>query len=118
MINLFDKVRTNQKNLGAYPSPSRESQYETIRNLSLALHVEMTEFLQELPWKPWKPWYYQPNRPMKAKEELVDVFIFLLDLWLHLGGEAEDLMSMTHRKLDLNASRLLTGSHKAINEKE
>ena len=121
MIDILWQITKHQAALGKYPLELNSvEQIQYIRDLTLATHVELTEFLQELPWKPWKP-----RKPItdqifrydRAKDELVDVFIFVLNLWTAL--RADDCLSEAIlSKIDKNMARLQTGTHKQHNDKE
>lgn len=108
MDELLKLIKTHQIEIGQHPPKNR---IEYIRNLTLAAHVELTEFLNELPWKPWKEYPDNFTDTEAASEELADVFIFLLDLWLALGT-TEDLEFIISRKIKKNIKRLDKGDHK------
>ena len=68
----------------------------------LAAHVELTEVLQELPWKPWKPEELQSNNKAKAAKEVIDTIIFCFGVIIALGLESsiENLFGETFLKID------------------
>jgi len=95
----------------------QEGRMQYIRDTCLALNIEVAEFLQELPWKPWRPAYRQPCNIDKAAEELVDVIIFALNLWITLGwaqpGQSgATLEQMIKQKQKTNSERLTSGYNK------
>lgn len=97
----------------------QEDRMQYIRDTCLALNIEVAEFLQELPWKPWRPAYRQPCNIDKAAEELVDIIIFALNLWITLGWLFRQpdqngalLEQMIKQKQQLNIERLTSGYNK------
>jgi hypothetical protein len=75
--------------------------------LVLAIHSELSEAVEVIvnSTKPWKT--HDPN---VTREELigefVDVFIFLIEVFLFLGLEPDDVASMTKAKIAKNMERL------------
>ena len=120
---LIDQVVVLQTELGYPPNEfeSAEKHMQYIRDLCLALNVEVTEFLQELPWKPWRVLADQKYDQKKAAEELADIMVFVLNLWVHLGAYPKDkcaneLVKQVTRKQNKNAARLTSGRNRR-NEK-
>lgn len=111
MHKILAKIRHHQKLLNkAYECTKPNITY--IRELVLATHIELDEFINELPWKPWKPIESQPFNLECATEELADVFIFAFNLWVALESYIEkDLQATINSKIDKNVKRLLTGFH-------
>lgn len=70
---------------------------------TLAAIVELSEFLQETPWKPWKK--HQELNKKKAIEELVDVWHFVINLSLAMGLTPAGLFEMFQQKHAENNSR-------------
>lgn len=104
MQKELDKVIELQKAMGYYDLCRKDKHFrmEYLRNIVLATHVELTEFLQEVPWKPWSR-----DRTMtaldkiKAAEELTDVLVFILVLWATLNPDVkiDEAMKMTFDKI-------------------
>ena len=116
---LIDQVITLQTELGYPPGEfeSAEAHMQYVRELCLALHVEVSEFLQEIPWKPWCTLGTQRYNPKAAAEELADVMIFTLNLWIHLGAYpkgqcADELVKQIARKQNKNTARLKSGRNR------
>ena len=110
MHKIIDKIRQHQGAIGKYPLP-KEAQIPYVRDLSLALVVELSEMLRELPWKPWA----QAKGPsfeqrVLALEELTDVFIFAFALAVALGMEPL-LEASILTKIEINMTRLKSGVH-------
>ena len=59
-----------------------------IKDMTLAAQIELGEMIQETPWKPWKK--EQQWDIDKAREELIDVQHFIINLALALGLGPED----------------------------
>jgi dimeric dUTPase (all-alpha-NTP-PPase superfamily) len=105
MNKILELIKEHQTAIGQNP-PADRMQY--IRDLTLATHVELAEFIQELPWKPWKNnKHYDLNA---ASDELADIFIFTFDLWLALGT-SRDLEYTVRNKIAGNMSRLKKKEH-------
>lgn len=117
MKELLYEIKKHQTLIGKYPLTSQDEQLQYIRDLTLAAHVELTEFLQELPWKPWIKKKHQQFSTNDAAGELVDVFIFILNLWTALDTRL-DLEQFIAEKIDLNIERLNTGIHKSHTQGE
>ena len=116
--DLISHIKEHQNAIGKYPlAPYTRMQY--IRDLTLATHVELTEFINELQWKPWKRYedndiYTEELHAAEALEELVDVSIFVLDLWLALDPNVRtiEIIAAINKKLDDNLNRLDNKEHK------
>ncbi len=93
---------------------TEEDRMNYMRDTCLALNLEVAEFLQELPWKPWRPFEQQTYRPDKAADEIIDILIFTLNLWINFGqypqGKCYDeLMRRLDEKQYKNLSRIQSG---------
>lgn len=116
MQKELEKIIELQKAMGYYDL-CRESEtfrMEYLRNITLATHVELTEFLQEVPWKPWSQ-----DKPMSeaqkviAAYELTDVLVFTLVLWAILNPDVEidKAMKYTFGKIEKRIKEINYGSH-------
>ncbi len=93
---------------------------------ALALHAEVSEALEWMPWKPWKKYEgitrfvddettpvnlipVSDDDLFNAKMELVDCLCFLLNMWIMLGGDADELGAMHEVKTHENIKRQLKG---------
>jgi hypothetical protein len=56
------------------PALNKHTPIEDLRTYTLALFVEIGEFLQEFDWKPWRT---KEARPHKAVEEFADILAFI-----------------------------------------
>lgn len=83
-----------------------------IRTQSLALMAEVIEVLDETHWKPWAT---RPDgehvvpSPERYKGEIVDAFIFLMNLMLAGGMSMMELAEMVSAKQDKNLQRQIDG---------
>ena len=84
-----------------------------IKSHALYMTVELGEFLQELPmFKDWKK--YPSGMPVdndKAREELIDVFHFMLNIFVAMDMSADDIFSEYMNKHNENARRLADTQH-------
>ena len=72
---MFDVQRDLQNKLDTYPTFMQE-QY--IKDMVLAAIVELTEILNETPWKPWKK--QQELNYENYCKEIADLFHFVINL--------------------------------------
>lgn len=80
LAQVFTELKVYQKAMGYDADYMTEAeQMEAVRNYVLALQVEQSEFLNELPWKPWKSYRFLPIIRERVIEEWVDCFVFLID---------------------------------------
>lgn len=84
-----------------------------IKEHALFMTVELGEFLQELPnFKPWK--LYESGMEvdnLKAREELIDVLHFMLNIFIAMGMSADDIYNEYMKKHHENVRRLADTSH-------
>ncbi len=79
---------------------------DDIRTMTLAAMVELGEMIQELNWKPWK---HGTNNIANAREELIDVFHFVLELAIMLGMDSDEFADTYFKKMDVNHKRQDSG---------
>lgn len=91
MQKELDKIIELQKAMGYYDLAQQSETFkmEYLRNITLATHVELTEFLQEVPWKPWSPGEMTESQKVGAAYELTDVLVFTLVLWATLNPDVD-----------------------------
>jgi len=90
--------------------PFGSQQY--INAMSLALCEEVFEALRETNHKPWKTNFGQPlnnSQIEKFREELVDVWHFLINLTLASGMSAQELYDRFIIKNQINHERQVNG---------
>lgn len=75
-------------------------------NTRAAIH-EVIEVEDELNWKHWKK--PVPVDDDKIRNEIVDVFIFLMNMINISGMDAEELFDRTISKMEKNVNRQLNG---------
>lgn len=101
---LLTRIKAQQDSMGytAYIEAGFENRMNYLRDLSLALVVELSEMLQNLPWKPWKAIEDQPYDLNKANGEYSDIMVFLIDIFLTLNPtlDLEAFLSATLDKID------------------
>jgi len=107
---LIKRIKEQQRAMGYLSAIrlSEDAKIEYIRNLALALQVEIAEFMQEIPWKPWDPGVLLDGQKERAAMELVDVLVFWCDLWIALDPQIpiETAIEETLKKID---KRINTG---------
>ena len=89
-LRVYQKKVHNVRHI----SLSAPERMQLMRDYALALSVEQTELLQELPWKPWNYASNDMSRVdwVKVKKEWTDCLVFLFDQALCLGISAEDIV--------------------------
>jgi len=80
---------------------------ELIKNQILALYDEIGEALREVPWKPWK--LNQEFNVSKFKMELIDIFHFLINLFLLSGMTSQEVINLFKNKNKINIRRQKNG---------
>jgi hypothetical protein len=74
-----------------------------------AIHVELAELLHETPWKEWKTYqddeWYSPERLAALKEEVIDIHMFLNNIYLALGMDDQDVQAWYAKKHEKNMAR-------------
>ena len=120
-INVIATQLGHQIAMGKGPTSfdSVDEKMDYLRDLCLALNVEVSEFLQELPWKPWCPSSGQKCDEYAAGNEVVDIIIFALNLWINLGNFqpgmcADELIKRINQKQKVNLERLQSGYNKTL----
>lgn len=117
MDNILEKIfelqTTFQESLGhfipkyALTIGSKEN-VELIKLQTLALVDEAMESLREIPWKPWK----HVNTTIdleKYRMELIDIFHFLVNLFLFAGMDVRMVLEYYLRKNKINTVRQKNG---------
>jgi dimeric dUTPase (all-alpha-NTP-PPase superfamily) len=97
---IFKRQEFLQKKLGVYPTYMNETY---IKDMTLASIVELTEVLNETPWKPWKK--QQKIDREKYAEELADVLHFIINLCLAAGITPNELYTRYINKNKINQDR-------------
>lgn len=78
-----------------------------INIMTLAAIDELMESIRETPWKPWKK--QQKFNQEKYKEEIIDLWHFVVNLSLAAGFDANTLYEMFKDKNKVNHKRQNTG---------
>jgi hypothetical protein len=116
MREELEKVVELQKLMGYYDLAQRSKTFkmEYLRNITLATHVELTEFLQEVSWKPWcNDETITEQQALKAADELTDVMVFTLVLWATLNPtvEIDKALKATFDKIEKRIKETCYGNH-------
>lgn len=83
---IYNQLKNYQAVMGYSPEKlTFEERMEVMRQYVLALSVEQTELLDELPWKPWKNYPEVTIDRDKMIAEWVDCLVFLFDQAIILG---------------------------------
>ena len=108
---MFEKIETYHKELGYNFTTEKnpDKPMEHLRNLTLALHTEVTELLDSFPWKPWRAMKDQKYDYENAKEEIVDIIFFLAGICEVTGITAEAIEDKFIVKLAANYNRINYG---------
>lgn len=80
---------------------------DIIKNQMLALVDEAMEALREIPWKPWK--ISSSFDLVKYREELIDIFHFLVNLFLFAGMDTKMVLEYFLDKNKINVQRQKDG---------
>lgn len=86
ITEMFQKQQLFQSELG---NINLQGNQEFINIMTLAAIDELMESLRETPWKPWKK--KQEFNQEKFKEELIDVWHFVINLSLASGMDEREL---------------------------
>ncbi len=98
---MFQKIYTIQKKFQESMKQQYNINYKRV--MTLALVDEVLESLRELPWKPWKK--QQQYNKKRYKEELADVYIFLMNLMIASNITIKDLQKEVYKKIVKNKQR-------------
>ena len=110
ITSMLEQVKSYQAKLGYdFNYETREEQMDHIRDLSLALNVEVAEFLEWLPFKPWRSIESQECNESEAAYELIDIFFFTVNLWCALGMPIGSFEHFFQSKMEENLSRIERG---------
>lgn len=104
MQEIIKRIKAQQSAMGytEHINQSEENQIDYVRDVTLALMKEVTEFLDEVPWKPWKATDEQNFNKYNATYEIADIIIFAIVLYLTVNPDLplEMVMGFTLDKID------------------
>jgi len=87
--------------------------YKQIQTNTLALMMEVAEIMDRLPWKAWKHYTDDEKidvyQDLNIAEEVIDCLHFVINIWLALGFDADDLYVMFAVKHARNIERQQEG---------
>ena len=102
-IFALQKGLADMMNLDRYPKDTEER----VAALCTAIIHEAVELQRTTNWKWWKkPVSFNKD---EAKEELIDIWHFVVQASLELGLTPEDILGEYKRKNDINRERQRTG---------
>lgn len=99
---LLENQEKIQKQLG-----TNVKDIQFLRNMALATIIEISEVINESPWKPWKPENYKEVDFEKVLGELADVQIFVFNMLLHYGVNMDQLSKAISIKQQININRFI-----------
>jgi hypothetical protein len=101
--------REFQEMMNGYPLDSQdiETRIENIKTSVLAALDELHEALGEIGWKPWATSRHINNDAFRS--ELIDVWHFLMNLFLHAGMTGDDIIRLYIEKQAKNRARQRDG---------
>ena len=103
--SLEATIRRLQKQMGyeTFIKESEANRLQYTRDVALALHKEVSEFLDEVPWKPWQPVYAQSIDKEAAAKEICDIIVFAIVLYITTDPlvSLEEAMMRTLTKIQL-----------------
>jgi len=110
---IVKTIKKQQQKMGYenYINFSKENQLQYMRDISLALTKEVSEFLDEIPWKPWNSIDTQSEDIEAAALELCDIIVFTLVLYITLDPDMplEKAMEQTLTKINKRIKSGYTG---------
>lgn len=104
--NLLRDFRGGKQGLDLTNHP--DALVEAVRANVEALHVELAELLDHLPWKYWKTYpagFLSEERLEEAKFEVIDILHFVNNIFLALGMSDEDVREYYFAKHRENVRR-------------
>lgn len=116
MQETFEKIAEHHKNMG-FEYDSVEKKMEYFREFTLGLFKEVSEVMDNVPWKPWKHVYQQNINIRGATEEIVDCLFFLGGMCESLNITGEQLQAVFDFKLAHNQKRLEKHDHITVDER-
>ena len=103
LIFALQKGLADMMNLDRYPKDTEER----VAALCTAMIHEAVELQRTTNWKWWKkPVSFNKD---EAKEELIDIWHFVVQASLEIGLTPEDILDEYKRKNDINRERQRTG---------
>ena len=114
---MLNKQREFQKNLGYdFDKMNIVQRSEYIKEMSLWVQNEVNEMIHELPFaKHWSKKYDSWNEEkieeqmQLSKEEIIDAFLFMINIFLCLGMNEQDIVNEYCKKNKINIKRQETG---------
>jgi dimeric dUTPase (all-alpha-NTP-PPase superfamily) len=106
---IFDRqLKLQRESFGVNPADfTEEEKIQFIKDMILAATDELHEALGEVGWKPWATSKHINREAFVG--ELVDVFHFLVNLWLAVGATSEEVEIRYLAKANKNAKRQAEG---------
>jgi len=108
---IFELQRVFSKYFNVKSNMSFEDKEKHTKDYILALLDECHEVLRETNWKHWKT-TKKPVNIDKVKEEIIDVFIFLIDLCIVWDIDDKELIDIANKKIKNNFDRYYNANTK------
>jgi len=100
---LIRNIKHLQKHMGYidFINESEENRLQYTRDVALALQKEVSEFLDEVPWKPWQSINAQHSDKNAAGNEVCDIIVFAIVLYIITDPDMplEEAMNRTLTKI-------------------
>lgn len=112
--SMLKVQKSSQEKRGySFEEMTKQELVEYIRRHVQYMTVELSEFLVELPgFKDWKLYpAEQKVNNAAAKEELIDVLHFMLNIFLAMGMSEEEIYAEYMHKAYINGTRLEDTAH-------
>mgnify|MGYP003966011757 CR=1 FL=1 len=112
----------NEAFTNTFETTDGEMRTKLLLDMVHALGSEVSEFRDELPWKHWKnykeedKWYNNEDTKTAAGFELIDILTFLMESFILLGYDAEDIKALYLTKWLENNHRQDVGYNKDYEE--
>jgi len=116
------KTAFEEANDGTFTAVQKDSRTKLLLDMVHALGSEVSEFRDELPWKHWKnykeedKWYNNEDTKTAAGFELIDIMTFLMESFILLGYDVEDMKALYLTKWLENNHRISVGYDKNYQE--
>jgi len=110
LIELFNKQRRIQElayGKDPYSITDPVERIQFIKDMSMALQMELGEMLDETGWKPWATSNHVNEEAMQG--ELADIFLFFINLCMASNASPEVIAEKTLEKMDRNLKRQVDG---------
>jgi hypothetical protein len=102
--DMFNRRVAFERNFFNPKTSTDDEKKRWLKELCLSIHGEVSEVLQEIPWKYFHS-YDKEYSAKAAQMEMVDVFLYVLAGFDALGMTAEDVIQLHNEKADIVEKR-------------